>query len=232
MLILGLSLAFLHILYFPCIQGQVQVKGSYPPKGFVKSISSPQANVSLPPLNNQALLQAAKAEESTNPGPFKFGEAIQLELDMSTGQGEWSTDNTTGRKVWRAVIKSANALSLSILFSEFYLPPESEFYLVGKGEDILGAFTGAINNKDDGKFATGPIRGDEVMLEYSEPIKKPVSEKRASIKVYKVVHGFRKILLDTDSSGRCNIDVMCPEGSGKVLLSLKFFRVYRLILLE
>jgi lysyl endopeptidase len=209
--------ALLLLLCSPFARGQVQVKGSYPPRGMVKSIGSPQAHVSLPPLNNQDLLQAAKAEEIVNPGPFKFGEAIQLELDMSAGQGEWSIDNAAGRRVWRAIIKSPNALSLSILFSEFYLPPDSEFYVVGKGDEVMGAFTGKVNNKDDGKFATGPIRGDEIMLEYNEPISLPASQKRALIKVYKVVHGFRKILLDTDNSGRCNIDVKCPEGNGKVL---------------
>ena len=198
------------------VKGQVQIQGLYPPKKFGKSVGSRQAHVSLPPLNNFDLLQAAKVEEIENPGPFKFGEAVQIDLNISAGHGDWSIDRLAGRRVWRAIVRSPGALSLSFLFREFYLPPKSEFYIVGKGNDVFGAFTGAINNKDDGKFATAPIAGDVVVLEYSEPLNFPATERKAAINVYKVVHGFRKTLLDTDSSGRCNIDVMCPEGNGKV----------------
>ena len=198
------------------IMCQVQVQGNYPPKDFSKSISSPKAVVSLPILNNLILLQAAKAEELINPGPFKFGEAVSVELDITAGHGEWSIDNLNGRRVWKVIVKSQGALSLSFLFSEFYLPPGGEFYVLGQGGKTLGAFTGAVNNKDDGKFATAPIADDQVMLEYSELLNPPTNERKVAIKVHKVVHGFRKTMLDTDSAGKCNIDVMCPEGNGKV----------------
>ena len=213
MLLLSFFLSLLTVAH-----GQVQVDGRFPPPSFNKAQLSPRSIVSLPSMNNFALLQAAKAEELVHPGPFKFGEAAPLKLDMAAGDGEWISDKQHRRRIWRAMVKSPAAVSISILFSEFYLPPDSEFYIVGKNGERLGAFTGSINNKEDGKFATAPIAGDTVILEYNEPIP-PVDAtgRKAAIKVHKVVHGFRKTILDTDSSGRCNIDVMCPEGRGKVL---------------
>lgn len=199
---------------------QVMLPGRYAPQGFskVSMLRGPRSIVHLPPMNNFALLQAAKSEELVRPGPFKFGEAVAANLDLQAGHGEWSVDNINQRRVWRAMVKSPGAVSLSILFSKFYLPADSEFYVLSRTGKRLGAFTPDVNNKEDGKFATAPIAGDLLLLEYNEPLghKDTQGLRQADIAVHKVVHGFRKTILDADSSGRCNIDVMCPEGHGKV----------------
>jgi lysyl endopeptidase len=200
-------------------EAQVMTAGGYAPQGFSKlAVQSPRSVVQLPPLNNFALLQAAKSEELVRPGPFKFGEAVPVALNMRAGHGEWTVDHINQRRIWRAMVKSPGAVSLSILFSRFYLPPDSEFYVLSRTGQRLGAFTAAVNNKEDGKFATAPLAGDLLLLEYNEPLgyQGNALVRRAEIRIHKVVHGFRKTILDADSSGRCNIDVMCSEGDGKV----------------
>ena len=59
---------------------------------------------------------------------------------------------------WRALIQSDGAKSISILFDDFYLPLDAEFYVIGE-EYVVGAYTGAVNNKSDGKFAIQPVYG-------------------------------------------------------------------------
>ena len=161
----------------------------------------------VPRLNNTLLRLMAEGEHT---GPYKFGEAVPITIDMNMGDGEWSQENFEEVRKWRALIQSDGAKSISILFDEFYLPPDAEFYVIGE-EYVVGAYTGAVNNKSDGKFAIQPIMGQAVMLEYIEPIKRINPNDKPRIKVAKAVHGFRTI--QAGESGPCNIDVKCPIGA-------------------
>lgn len=105
--------------------------------------------------------------------PFKIGQAVPFTLSMET-HGSWSSGLNGKARVWRARIESPGALFLSINFSNFFLPPGGEFYIVGDST-VLGAFTGEVNNKPDGSFSTTPIAGDFLVLEYWETIH-PVHE--------------------------------------------------------
>ena len=70
------------------------------------------------------------------------------------------------------------------------LPGGSELYVIGK-DDTLGAFTPEINNKASRKFATTPLAGDSVIIEYHEPFHNKNSGKSPALRISKIVHGFR-----------------------------------------
>ena len=71
---------------------QVPSKGHNPPKDFLRSQPANEKSIfNLPDLNNAALRLAAEHER---PGPWKFGEAINMRIDMQKGDGEWRVDQT------------------------------------------------------------------------------------------------------------------------------------------
>jgi hypothetical protein len=150
--------------------------------------------------------------------PYKFGEAVDFELDIKR-DGEWSIDDSGTARVWRAVVQSPGASSLSVLFRRFFLPSGSEFYVIGQNM-TLGAFTGRLNNKQDLAFSTSPVTGDAIVLEYWEAINDLVDREAiktesesVNLVVSAIVHGFRKSPVHLRDSGSCNIDVACPLGN-------------------
>jgi hypothetical protein len=172
--------------------------------------------------------------------PYKFAESIPFELDIKK-DGVWETNKEAGYRVWRATVTSESARSLGLVFKQFYLPHGSELYVVGQ-DRIIGAFIGDVNNKPSGKFATMPLPGDAILLEYYEPLdkditaghclvheklgfllgnktpakkpKKPVRDD-VQLALSNVTHGFRPYTKNFGDSGSCNVDVACePQLAG------------------
>lgn len=117
--------------------------------------------------------------------------------------------------LWRLRIRSPGAFSINFVFDDFQLPDGAKFFLYNVSQSsILGAFTSA-NNKSHQKFSTGPIPGDEIILEYHQP---QAVESVGRINLSKVVHAYRNFFGDSPLSdgfgdaGPCNINVNCPEG--------------------
>ncbi len=134
--------------------------------------------------------------------------------------------------------KSKNAHSIGLVFKQFYLPHGGELYIIGQ-DKILGAFVGDINNKANGKFATTPLPGESILLEYYEalnqevekcfakeklgfllggnrmtPSKKPVkiASDEVRLAIRNVNHGFRPYTKNFGDAGSCNIDVACEPN--------------------
>ena len=196
-------------LFTGLVSAQVQSPGRFHPDPFEESrnLHEPKGIFKVPKLNNTLLRLMA---ESDHTGPYKFGEAMPITVDMAGGDGQWTREEDGGVRKWRALIQSEGAKSISVLFDDFYLPPDAEFYVIGE-QYVLGAYTGAVNNKPDGKFAIQPVMGQAVMLEYIEPIVRDDPDDKPRIKVAKAVHGFRA--MQVGESGPCNIDVKCPLGA-------------------
>ena len=83
---------------------------------------------------------------------------------------------------------------------------------------VIGAFTSR-NNKYHGKFATGLVKGEEIILEYFEPgdVKRP-----GEISISRIVHAYKNLFTfnstilgktaEFGSSESCNNNVYCPEA--------------------
>jgi hypothetical protein len=195
------------VLIYSC-SAQVEQPGRFSTGTFSKTAVSAQAVHRLPQQDNERLAKAADEEDARTGAPFKFAQAIEYSIDMNK-EGEWREDKEGGVRRWRVQVSSPGAVSLSLLFSDFHLPGEGEFYVIGKHR-THGAYTAAQNNMDDRKFAVGLVKGDTVILEYVEPLSK--QKGLASIHLHKVVHGFRAGTA-YGMSGKCNIDVACSDGN-------------------
>lgn len=137
-----LSLLSLLLVLLGKSTGQVQVQGLFPYSSFERIQRElnghPRMFFILPPINlARVLAQELGAEEKPikggggGGGGYKFGETVPTEIDIDRN-GEWAMNMDGTARVWRAVVQSLGAKSLSILFDTFYLPPGAELYLIGR----------------------------------------------------------------------------------------------------
>lgn len=126
-------------------------------------------------------------------------------------------------KVWRVGLRSRGAYSLNILFSKFRLPEGARVFVYNADQsEVLGSYTQK-NNTDLNLLPVQPISGEEIIVEYQEPINAAF---KGEIEIGEVNHDFRGIFRATeprDPVQSCHPNIVCyPEdiqpGSGVVAL--------------
>lgn len=169
-------------------------------------------SVLMPPIYLSKLQREDKQDEE-NGQPPRFGKKFDVQLNLNNS-GLWEI-LPNGNRLWRLHIHCPNALSINLVFNDFWLPEGGKLFIYNEEQThILGAFT-AQNNKGNRNFGTGLIYGEAVILEYYEPQK---VANQGSIQIAQIVHGYRYIQLNPPQqrgfgdSGACNINVICPEG--------------------
>lgn len=183
------------------------------PPSRIHALPAVSASVNLPPIDHDA----ARASEAMLPAnrPYRFG--IEVPVALSPWSfGEWFERGDL--RIWRGRIVSENAYSLHLLFDGFRLAPHGRLYLLADDPEIAvrGPFT-ARDHQADGRFATAPLPGAAITLEYVEPIHGP----RGGFSISHVVHAYRDAFAfaarkkagTANASGACNINVNCPAGA-------------------
>jgi hypothetical protein len=126
-------------------------------------------------------------------------------------------------KVWRVGIRSKGAYSLNILLTKFRLPSGAKLFVYNADQtEVLGSFT-SDNNTDLNLLPIQPIGGDELIVEYQEPLN---AEFEGEIEIGEVNHDFVGIFRATeprDPINSCHPNLLCyPEniepGSGVLAL--------------
>lgn len=139
---------------------------------------------------------------------FAVPHAVRLNLENS---GHWQT-LPGGDRLWRLQIDCPDAISVNLLYDDFYLPEGATLYLYRPdGQQIRGGFTSR-NNTADRKFATAIVVGESVVLEYYEPLN---VQGQGAISINRVNHGYRgygENNIDLTTSGACQVNINCPEG--------------------
>lgn len=217
------NLRFLLCALLGLVYAQVQVKGRFQETVLALQKSNHAvANVYSPnqKVNNLKLQTEEMFNEALVTKPYKFAESVELKLDVKQ-DGQWVDTRAldgTPIKIWRAIVASDDALSVSLQFDEFHLPQGAELYMIGR-ESFMGAFTALVNNKDDNSFATVPVPGDFIGLELVVPVHKSVDamnkilREELKLKIGKIAHGFRNFPKSFNDSGSCNLDVACYPDS-------------------
>jgi len=159
-------------------------------------------------------------EENKAFGSFtRFGFRHEVSYNLANS-GEW-IELPNGDRIWRLSLCCPEALSINLLYDEFWLPDGAKFFIYSNDlKHCIGAFT-SINNKGTRNnmqgFATGLVYGDQVNLEYYLPNN---VQETGIISIAYVVHGYRYIALPESINGRnyvdpteCQVNVNCsPEG--------------------
>ena len=170
-------------------------------------------------INNMELLRSAEVASSK----FKSLEFAHKFHVFFRPDNSGITFDVGNMNVWRVGIRSKNALSLNILFSKFHLPEGAKVFVYNADQsEILGSYTHK-NNTDLNLLPIQPIAGDEIIVEYQEPIDAAF---KGEIEVGEVNHDFRGIFRAVeprDPKQSCHPNIVCyPEdiqvGSGVVAL--------------
>ncbi len=205
---------FLVLLYFmTSTAGFSQLNIGGEPKSFSESVKSDIPKAVMPRMD----VTKAKEEDLTNTAknkPWRIGLPIPVDYNLGNS-GTWD-ELPNGDRIWRLSISSPEALSISLLYNDFYLPPGALMYLYNEQKtQVLGAFTER-NNKPTRQFATALTHGDMVTIEYYEP---QAVRGQGAIAISQVGHIYRGMDSQEEdnaslgNSGNCQVDVNCSEGN-------------------
>jgi hypothetical protein len=165
--------------------------------------------VELPSLDWKAKKAELLRQDPKEEKPFQFGYSFNTEYNLK--DGKW-TELDNGDKIWTLGFHSPSAVSLNVVWSDFYIPKGGALYIYNADKsERIGAYTDRQNNSER-KLSSWLISGDKIILEYNQPAE--ILE-LPQLTIGKVVHG----LLgpgakekDLNDSGACNHDVACSIG--------------------
>ena len=165
----------------------------------------------MPSFDLAAQLAADQINHSNKIGPYRFGyeHIVNLSIDNS---GNWDV-LSNGDKIWRLKLISTGALSINLIFNDFFIPDGANIHLYNSDRSmVLGAYN-HLNNNSNNVLGTDLVKGDEIIVEYFQS--KDVSL-APRLLIGTVVHGYRDINnwypVKVNESGACNMDVICPDG--------------------
>ncbi|MCI7358802.1 MAG: hypothetical protein MSK40_14030, partial [Parabacteroides sp.] len=121
-----------------------------------------------------------------------------------------------GTRVWRLGIRSAGAVSLNLLFTEYELPEGASLFIYDpEQKQVKGGFTSQ-NNSERRILPVSPIYGEELIIEYQEPAN---STFHGKLRIGEVNHGYRSIQRVAEpasepSGDTCILPLICslPDG--------------------
>jgi lysyl endopeptidase len=144
--------------------------------------------------------------------PYQFAKSIPISISFNSNKNDYIINNSADGDFWRWKIKisSYGAMSLSLIFDQWWIPEHSEVYVysnevffmiikgllkitdinITKKKTILGAFKANPSNKKSNQFATTPLKGDSIVLEYFSPAHVVQLPK---IRLSRVVYGYKPL---------------------------------------
>ena len=144
--------------------------------------------------------------------PYQFAYSFDVNIDLKQSALKDSLDCGF---LYRLALKSSDAYSINVIFSEYRIPPGAKLFMYNEKQDyVIGAYT-SNNNKEDGIFAVSPVVGEKIILEYFEPY---FSDFSGSLVIGRVSHDFLDILnsggkSELRAAASCEKDVNCSEGN-------------------
>ena len=166
------------------------------------------AVVELPGVNADAL--RTEDEGRAKPAPMRFAVPRKVRI-LPGSHGTWESLPDQG-KLWRLQVYVPGALNLNFGFTTYRLPPGATLHITSAADDHYeGPYT-AQDNKAHGQLWTPVVPGDRAVIELYLPPGAAAFE----LELTRIGAGYRnpfhKAPQSPEKQGRCNIDVVCPEG--------------------
>ncbi len=193
--------------------GQLSEGGT--PKSFQVATSKALGDARIMATVDVAAMLAEDDIEEQEGLPFRFGAPFDVSYDLKKS-GEWM-EFPDGSAIWRLRIVSQGAYSINLIYDNFYLPPGGELFVYSEDREMItGAFTER-NNKKSGLFATAPVKGGDITVEYYEPAN---VRGDGHFTITRIVHAYKDVFnfggdkydKAYGSSGSCNNNVNCAVG--------------------
>lgn len=200
-------------LFQGMVQAQISQGGIPVQIHKLKSIQSDDL-ILLPPVDNEKMRQANAVEQGQLMlKPFHFAHPFNVSLNPKNS-GKWYSDGEVN--IWQLRIKSTGAYSLNVIFGSYHLPNNAKLFLIGENSgEIKGAYT-SVNNSDYHLLAVEPLAGDDILIQYEEPIGVAFP---GEIEITRVSHDFMGIKsydprIPLGVSGSCEVNVNCDIANG------------------
>ena len=190
------------------VKAQLSFSGS--PKSFkTEGLSLYVPTIDLPVIDNQKLL--LEDQKNTDKGtPLRVGVNHNVSLNMNNS-GRWDI-LPNGDRIWRLTVKSPNATSMHFNFNEFKIPSGAEVFIYSPDHQYIAGKYDQRSVLPDGGFYAQDIPGEEMILEYYQPVN---VDGAPAISIYQVGHMYRETTNDKgyhgDAVGTCHINAICPE---------------------
>lgn len=141
------------------------------------------------------------------PGPNKFAEPEFVTITPDT-HGTWEHLDT-GR-LWRLVVDAPGAMNLNFGFNRFKVPDGVTLFIHDTKGKQLGPYT-LKDNHPSGQLWTPVLTGNRAVLEMFVPTE---VEFEPELILRQISRGYMEFAKadPKGNQGRCNIDVVCPEG--------------------
>jgi len=201
-------------LYPQFIKAQIS-EGGTPIQVLKSKSSSIEATdlVVMPQLDNEKLQKQFNQSGESTLKRFVFAHTFDVSYTLKNS-GNWY--NTSAVNVWQLRVRSSGAYSLNFVFENFRIPKGARLFLINNDTgETKGAYTSQ-NNPESGIFAIEPISGDEIMIQYEEPVK---PEFQGEFMITKISHDFIGITADNRRrnpnypSGTCNVNINCDVAN-------------------
>lgn len=204
------------------ISAQISYGGApLPLSSQARAASSVDLFVDMPPLNSMEALRKAETQPRAAFRSLTFAHKFYTHLRPDNSGVSFTGPD--GARVWRVGIRSKGAYSLNILFTKYRVPRGAKVFVYNADQtEILGSYTEQ-NNTDLNLLPIQPIRGDELIVEYHEPIG---ADFKGELEVGEVNHDFRGlfgIVEPRDPMQKCHPNIVCyPEDmeAGRGVLAL------------
>lgn len=144
--------------------------------------------------------------------PFLFAWPVDTVINVIQAANRVFRDET--KEVYQLSIHAESAYSINLIFDTYKLPTGSELFLYNPERTVTwGAYT-IVNNKKNGKLATSPVAGDEIIIELVIDISQ--KEFDPQLIISRISLDQKDIFGDKSrfgQSGDCNVDINCPQGA-------------------
>jgi len=206
-----IAFIFLISILIPCgLFGQISQGGlpiQFPEPG-LKSLKADNDVIVMPAVDNEQMRLKYNQPDDIKLKPFQF--AVSFDVNLNTkNSGNWQTVGDVN--VWQLKIRSSDAYSINLILDQYILPKDARLFLINEQYgDIKGAYT-SVNNSESRILAIEPVQGDELIVQYEEPVN---PEFQGEFRIYKIAHDFIGITGDKlhrplGVSGECNVNINC-----------------------
>ena len=158
--VLAISLLLFQAL---TVVAQIQT-GEKPVSWTLKTTLPDPPVVEMPRHDYQKLRQESLSR--LNRKRLEYARFMEVSLDIKQ---QAAVQKMGKGKLYRIVVESENAYSLSLFFGQYHLPPGAKLFVYNRKHDhVRGAFTHR-NNKASGILPVAAVKGEQVVIEYYEP---------------------------------------------------------------
>jgi|GEM_PF-964278 hypothetical protein len=152
--------------------------------------------------------------------PYRVGLPLAVSYNLHNS-GHWQSVGDSMR-VWRLQLHASGAKAMTVSYDKFWIPEGAKFFVYNADKTFcIGAFT-SFNNKGTREnpvdFATGFVAGEDIVLEYYEPI----GVETGIVSVERVIYVYKNVLATQSNvmsgvlpgiSMSCNVNINCSEGA-------------------